>query len=146
MNEVSFPAGVTVRGSGLSSRDVNRMWRGWGLYLDARWAPSWPAELIDWPDFGTPTSDVDAAAAIHRAFERARDGTNVEVGCAGGLGRTGTVLACMAVLAGVSVDDAVGWVRSNYRAMAVESSAQEAWVHWFANHAQEQGWLRSHEG
>ena len=40
-------------------------------------------------------------------------GERVEVTCGGGTGRTGTVLACMAVLAGVAADDAVGWVRAH---------------------------------
>ena len=56
----------------------------------------------------------------------------IEVGCAGGLGRTGTVLACMAVLAGVPAPDAVSWVRRNYRVGAVETPEQERWIDWFA--------------
>src|SRR4051794_18331496 len=68
--------------------------------MDERWAPTWPAEIIDWPDFGLPPDGAQAAAQIREAFARARVGQIVEVGCLGGLGRTGTVLACMAVLAG----------------------------------------------
>ena len=67
------------------------------------------------------------------AFARARRGDVVEVGCVGGLGRTGTVLACMAVLAGEPPDSAVDWVRREYKAAAVETSAQEQWVRWFAD-------------
>jgi protein-tyrosine phosphatase len=55
------------------------------------------------------------------------DGTRVR-----GSGRTGTVLACMAVLAGVPPPEAVEWVRANYRPEAVETVEQEAWVRWFA--------------
>jgi protein-tyrosine phosphatase len=67
------------------------------------------------------------------AFARARRGDVVEVGCVGGLGRTGTVLACMAVLAGEPADSAVDWVRREYNPAAVETSAQEHWVRWFAD-------------
>ena len=67
------------------------------------------------------------------AFARARAGQTVEIGCVGGLGRTGTVLACMAVLAGVEPSKAVTWVRRNYRPEAVETSSQERWVAWFAS-------------
>lgn len=56
----------------------------------------------------------------------------MEVGCKGGLGRTGTVLACMANLAGVPADQAVAWVRVNYNLHTVENPAQEQWVQWFA--------------
>ncbi len=59
----------------------------------------------------------------------------MEVGCLGGSGRTGTVLACMAVLAGVPPAQAVPWVRSAYRPEAVETAEQEAWVQWFAGWA-----------
>lgn len=144
--EVHLPDGAVVRGAALASRETNRDWRGWGLYLDARWSPTWPAELIDWPDLGIPTDDVAAADTIRRAHLRAVDGTHVEVGCLGGLGRTGTVLACFAVLAGIPSDDAVAWVRRAYAPFAVESSAQEAWVLWFAEHAWGRGWIHGNPG
>ena len=80
--------------------------------------------------------DPDVAARqIADAFLRARRGELVEVGCLGGRGRTGTVLACMAVLAGVPPTDAVGWVRAAYRPQAVETAEQEAWVEWFGEWA-----------
>jgi len=91
--------------------------------------------VIDWPDFGVPRDRDAAAAQIRAAFARARAGARVEVGCAGGLGRTGTVLACMAVLAGVPVPEAVQWVRQSYDARAVETDDQEEWIAWFAAEA-----------
>ena len=84
-------------------------------------------------DFGLPTNPELAARQIVEAFGRARGGELVEVGCLGGSGRTGTVLACMAVLAGVPQAEAVAWVRANYRPQAVETADQEAWVRWFAD-------------
>jgi protein-tyrosine phosphatase len=57
---------------------------------------------------------------------------DVEVGCRGGLGRTGTVLAWMAVLAGLGPNEAVAWVRGSYDVRAVETADQERWVEWFA--------------
>jgi hypothetical protein len=104
--------------------------RSFCLYLDARWEPTWPAELIDWPDFGVPVDAESAAAQIEAAFAKARSGELVEVGCLGGSGRTATVLACMAVLAGVPSAEAVNWVRRRYRPQAVETPEQEAWVEW----------------
>ena len=131
--EVIFPDGTRVRASALSDRDEHQRGRDFGLYLDPRWDPTWPAELIDWPDFGLPPDGARAAAQIRAAFSRAKSGEIVEIGCLGGLGRTGTVLACMAVLGGVEPLDAVTWVRENYRAGAIETAEQERWVvDWFA--------------
>jgi protein-tyrosine phosphatase len=98
------------------------------LYLDQRWDPGWPHEIIDWPDFGLPVDTAAGDRAILAAFTRARSGERVEVGCYGGLGRTGTVLGCMAVLAGVEPDDAIAWVRSHYQAQAVETDPQQRFV------------------
>lgn len=79
-----------------------------------------------------PLDHDDAIKAIVGAFEHARAGGHVEVGCAGGMGRTGTVLASMAVLAGVDAQEAVGWVRRHYHADAVETAEQERWIWEFA--------------
>ena len=130
--EVTFPNGVSVRAVGLAERDSNLNWRAFGLYLDNRWAPTWPATVLDWPDFGVPADRSVASLSIRQAYERAETGEHVEVGCAGGLGRTGTVLACMAVLSGVAASDAVAWVRSHYDHRAVETDEQADWVQWFA--------------
>jgi len=45
-----------------------------------------------------------------------------------------TVLACVAMLAGVPADQAVGWVRTHYDPLAIETPAQEQWVQWFAGY------------
>jgi protein-tyrosine phosphatase len=94
--------------------------------------------VIDWKDFGLPENPELAAQQIAEAFGRARRGGLVEVGCLGGSGRTGTVLACMAVLAGAPPAQAVAWVRASYRPEAVETADQEAWVQWFAE------WVDAH--
>ena len=101
---------------------------GFGLYLDETWAPPWPHAHLDWPDFGVP-GDLDALRrALQDLLDRARAGESVEVGCLGGHGRTGTALACLAVLTGTPADEAVAWVRASYCARAVETEEQEAFV------------------
>jgi protein-tyrosine phosphatase len=132
---VTFPDGSKVRASSISERRVDDPERGFGLYLDKQWNPTWEACVIDWPDFGLPEDPEAAANDIEAAFARARQGELVEVGCLGGRGRTGTVLACMAVLAGVPGDEAVAWIRQAYRPEAVETPEQEEWVQWFAGWA-----------
>ena len=134
--DVIFPDGTRVRASPLADRDEHSAGRDFGLYMDPRWNRTWPAEIIDWPDFGLPPDGARAASQIRAAFSRAKDGQLVEVGCLGGLGRTGTVLACMAVLAGVETPDAVSWVRENYHSSAVETPEQDSWVVWFAENRQ----------
>ena len=99
-----------------------------GLYLDERWDPPWPHAHFDWPDFGVP-DDLNALfRAVTDLLDRARNGESVEVGCLGGHGRTGTALACLAVLTGTPANDAVTWVRTNYCYKAVETDAQEQLV------------------
>lgn len=136
--DVTLPDGTRIRASSIFERDEDDPTRTFGLYMDERWEPAWPAEIIAWPDFGLPAEPEQAAAQIQRAFARAGAGETVEIGCLGGLGRTGTVLACMAVLAGIERHDAVPWVRRNYKADAVENADQEQWVDWFAEHVQQQ--------
>jgi hypothetical protein len=136
---VTFPDGSRVRASSILDRRVDDPERSFGLYLDARWQPSWPADLIEWEDLGLPEDADSAARMIEAAFMRARRGELVEVGCLGGIGRTGTVLACMAVLAGVPPVKAVAWVRDAYKTEAVETAEQEDWVRWFADRASSQG-------
>lgn len=88
---------------------------------------------VRWPDFGLPASTEDAVAALREAHARAA-AERVEVACAGGIGRTGTALAVLAVLGGVAPDDAVGWVRAHYHPRAVETRRQRRWVSTAAEH------------
>jgi hypothetical protein len=133
---VTFPDGSRVRAVGLAERREDDPERAFGLYLDEHWAPTWPADLVAWPDFGLPEEPEVAARQIVDAFGRAQRGELVEVGCLGGSGRTGTVLACMAILAAVAPGEAVEWVREAYRPEAVETAEQEAWVEWFGRWAE----------
>jgi hypothetical protein len=61
---VMFPDGTRVRASSISDRCVHDSDRTFGLYLDARWEPSWPASVIDWEDFGLPENPELAAQQI----------------------------------------------------------------------------------
>ena len=89
---------------------------------------AWPHDLLDWPDFSVPGDPAPVVAALESLLQRARAGERVEIGCDGGHGRTGTALACLAVLCGHAPDDAVGWVRATSCERAVETDEQEAFA------------------
>jgi protein-tyrosine phosphatase len=71
---------------------------------------------------------TDALDALHEAHRLAYAGSRVEVACHGGVGRTGTALAALAVLDGLAPPDAVRWVRANYQERAVETPWQRWWL------------------
>lgn len=105
-----------------------------GIYAYSGWNPASPAMFIPWQDYGLPTcSYTSAAKSIKLAFESAKAGEVVEVGCMGGHGRTGTILACMAILADPELTgpEAVKLVQTAHCAKAVETSSQEWFVRWF---------------
>lgn len=130
-HNVTFPSGVTVYASSMRNREAKDEAPDYGLYLDGGWDPSCPNTHLAWRDYGLPHRWQLAVATICDAYKRAEDGYWVEIGCIGGHGRTGTVLACMAVLSGMDGYSAVDWVRSTYCSSAIESDDQEWFVHWF---------------
>lgn len=105
-----------------------------GLYADQMWSPLSASrnEFINWPDFSVPACDEIAHQQIIDAFIRACKGEVVEIGCIGGHGRTGTILACMHVIAGYDPDFAINLARRNYCHHAVETPEQEEWVRQFS--------------
>jgi hypothetical protein len=137
---ITLPDGTLIRGRGRHEPLPTGPAPDYGLYLGRppslryrrpAWQPDWPADWIDWPDFRTPRNDHEAAAAIHHAYLLARSGQRVEVACVGGTGRTGTVIACMAVLAGAPATAALTWTRQHYRPRAIETPRQQRWITWF---------------
>jgi protein-tyrosine phosphatase len=142
MTVVRLPDGGVVQGrgtTGVIALDGHGT-PDWGLYLDEEWRErphSWPSRHVEWEDFGLPSDEVDAFKASVEAHRRAKAGELVEVGCAGGTGRTGTALAMIAIVSGVAQPDAVAWVRSNYHRWAVEVPEQEAMLarfdHWLSS-------------
>ncbi|GAA4788569.1 hypothetical protein GCM10023200_23890 [Actinomycetospora chlora] len=66
--------------------------------------------------------------ALHR---RARAGERVEAACRAGKGRTGTVIACLAILDGLPADHAVSWTRHHFQHRAVQTPWQRRWVRRF---------------
>ncbi|WP_374228254.1 protein-tyrosine phosphatase family protein [Streptacidiphilus sp. ASG 303] len=91
----------------------------------------WEARWLRWPDFRLPSDRAAAREALREAWERAGS-ERVEVACGGGRGRTGTALACLAVLDGVPGPEAVAYVRAHYDPRAVETPWQRRFAAAFA--------------
>ncbi|WP_328347367.1 protein-tyrosine phosphatase family protein [Micromonospora sp. NBC_00421] len=122
---VTLPSGATVRGRRVA--DVVSP-ADFALILAPGPAPAWPYRQIRWPDFWLPLDRADALDALREALRRAHDGGRVEVACRGGIGRTGTALAALAILDGLPARQAVGWVRDRYHPKAVETPWQRVWL------------------
>ena len=130
-----LPSGRLVRGRGMlrvQQSPVDATVPEFGLYVLGRRPPetAWPAQWLRWPDFWLPLDRGAAIKVIRDVWERTTT-QRVEVACAGGRGRTGTVLACLAVLDGVPGAEAVAYVRRNYDPKAVETPWQKRYVRGF---------------
>lgn len=88
---------------------------------------AWESQWIRWPDFWLPSDRLAFRQSLVELWQRAV-GERVEIGCVGGRGRTGTALACLAVLDGVPPSLAVGFVRERYDPRAVETPWQRRYV------------------
>jgi protein-tyrosine phosphatase len=124
-----LPSGRLVRGRALARPVPEGPSPDFGLYLLGHEPPAvaWETCWLRWPDFGLPADPAAAEAALRGAWERA-GAERVEIACHGGHGRTGTALACLAVLDGVPGREAVRYVRAHYAARAVETPGQRRFV------------------
>jgi protein-tyrosine phosphatase len=129
---VTLPDGAEVWAASLREDYTIEPRPDFAICLDARWQPPWPHCHVDWPDFGVPDDREALLGVLAEALRRAHGGEVVEIGCFGGHGRTGTAIACLAVLAGVD-SDPVEWVRTHYCSHAVETDSQMAFVRTFYN-------------
>jgi hypothetical protein len=127
-----LPSGRLVRGRALRLPVPAGPRPDFGLYLLGRRPPpvDWESQWLRWPDFMLPADEAAAAEALRIAWARAA-GQRVEVACKGGRGRTGTALACLAVLDGIPATEAVGYIRRNYSPHAVETPWQRRFVERF---------------
>lgn len=121
---------TTVYASSLNDNRTHSI-PDWGLYADWSWRPYWRNEHIDWKDLGLPEDYDIAFEQISYAYDLARAGKTVEIGCIGGHGRTGTILCCMAVLDGMTAQEALTHIELTYCADIVETFEQEWFIKWF---------------
>lgn len=124
-----LPSGRLVRGRGLGRPLPEGPLPVFALYLLGKQPPAvgWEARWLRWPDFRLPSDRMDALDALQEVWRRA-EVERVEIACWGGRGRTGTSLACLAVLDGVPAEQAVAYVRDHYDVRAVETPWQRRYV------------------
>ncbi|MHA6764109.1 protein-tyrosine phosphatase family protein [Streptacidiphilus sp. PAMC 29251] len=124
-----LPSGRLVRGRGLRRPLPAGPVPAFALYLLGHEPPPvpWASHWLRWPDFWLPSDRAATGTALREAWARAAT-ERVEIACAGGRGRTGTALACLAVLDGVPRQEAVGYVRAHYAPHAVETPWQRRFV------------------
>lgn len=124
-----LPSGRLIRGRGLLAPFPSGPRPEFGVYLLGRRPRpvDWDARWVRWRDLRLPADDPDAVDAFTEAWRRS-EAERVEIACWGGRGRTGTALACIAVLDGVPPAEAVAFVRKHYRRGAVETPWQRRYV------------------
>lgn len=131
---VSLPSGRMVRGHGLRRPAPDGVEPEFAVYLLSKrpQTTAWESRWVCWPDFRLPADRLDARDAFKEAWRRAAV-ARVEIACDGGRGRTGTALACLAVLDGAPASEAVAYVRAHYDRRAVETPWQRRYVSRFDN-------------
>ena len=118
-----------MRGRALSRPLPDGPVPAFGVYLLGRRPPAvpWESCWLRWPDFRLPADKPGVLPVLTEAWQRAAT-ERVEVACTGGHGRTGTALACLAILDGIPSTGAVAFVREHYDPHAVETRGQRRYV------------------
>lgn len=127
-----LPSGRLVRGRGISRPLPAGPVPALGVYLLRDEPPDvpWESRWLRWPDFGLPADRDQVLPVLREVWQRAQN-ERVEVACLGGRGRTGTALACLAIIDGVPPNRAVRYVRAHYNPRAVETFWQHRYVRRF---------------
>ncbi|MDX6228056.1 MAG: hypothetical protein QOI76_1446 [Frankiales bacterium] len=129
---LTLPSGRLVRGRALGRALPVGPLPEFAVYLlgDEPDPVAWPSRWVRWPDLRLPKDRADATDALLEVWRRAET-ERVEVACRGGRGRTGSALACIAVLDGIPGEQAVAFVRAGYDRRAVETAWQRRYVRQF---------------
>jgi len=86
---------------------------------------SGPVEfLFPITDMSAPRDVKNFKKMINWMVKQLEDGKRIQVGCIGGHGRTGLVLAALVQVTGIAPKNAIQWVRKNHCKKAVESESQ----------------------
>lgn len=124
-----LPSGRLVRGRSLRQPLPPGPRPTFAVYLLGKTPPAvaWESRWLRWPDFWLPSDQAHARKVLREAWECALT-QRVEIACRGGRGRTGTALACLAIIDGVPAKQAAAFVRQHYDQRAVETPWQKRYV------------------
>jgi len=77
---------------------------------------------------GDPPSDlIQTKALLQYIYDCLQEGKKVHIGCLGGHGRTGTIMAAL-LAQNYGMKDSIKYIRENYCKKAVESPSQVSWL------------------
>lgn len=134
--EVKLPDGTIVHCT--AAKDASKITTppGFGLYADSMWLTyaKWRNEFISWPDGQIPRDKDVALVQIEDALKRAQKGEDIDLGCIGAHGRTGTILAIMYLIVTKgkkTPEECMKFVWENYCEHAIETKIQE----WYISYA-----------
>lgn len=132
---VTFPSGVRIRGRPIRYYKTSENLPDRILILSS-FHPRHPAETevhwIKWPDFCLPVNKLEAHHVLELTLERAAH-SRVDIACRGGVGRTGTALACIAILDGMDPASALKLIRDTYHPRAAETPWQQWYISNFSS-------------
>ncbi|MEK8073516.1 protein-tyrosine phosphatase family protein [Rhodococcoides navarretei] len=127
-----LPSGNLVRGRALRDSMPDGPLPDFGVYLQGKDPGDfdWDSRWVRWPDFWLPSDTEKLGTVLREALRRCAT-ERVEIACTGGVGRTGTALACLVVLDGMPGSAAVDYVRRNYSHRAMETPWQKRFAKTF---------------
>lgn len=115
-----------------------------GFYLDDYWvsgivtSPGFTPSFLGpvtgdviiypWQDYAAPDNLDEIKRACEWMLSELGAGKFVDIGCIGGHGRTGSLVACLLVMQGMNPNEAITKVRREYCHKAVESIAQTRFI------------------
>lgn len=129
---LQLPSGSLVRGRALRDSMPDGPLPDFGVYLQGKDPGefAWDSRWVRWPDFWLPSDSNELEVGLREVLRRCVT-ERVEIACTGGVGRTGTALACLVALDGMPGSVAIDYVRSNYSHRAVETPWQKRYARTF---------------
>ena len=97
--------------------------------MEVALTPLWPFITVAWPDYGA-VSQTYYKMLVGTVVTALSEGKTVEIACAGGHGRTGTLIAgVLATVEHLDAKDTLTTLRARYCVSAVESHKQEVMLY-----------------
>lgn len=129
---LQLPSGSVVRGRALRDPMPGGPWPDLGVYLQGKdpGGFDWDSRWVRWPDFWLPSDSKELEVVLREVLRRCAT-ERVEIACTGGVGRTGTALACLVALDGLPGDAAIDYVRRQYSPRAMETPWQKRFAKTF---------------